>query len=95
MQFHLLNDGDFEQYYVHQHKTAHDLVIEGSRIFTLLNPEWDDPQHIIYLNQAMGALLIPIGTFHRSISNNDGSIVLNQDVRDKNFNLKKNLRLYV
>ena len=33
----------------------------------------------------MGALQIPIGTFHRSISNNDGSIVLNQAIRDENF----------
>jgi len=83
------NDGDFEQYYVHQHQTDHNLVIDGSRIFTLLNPEWDDPHHIIYLNRAMGALIIPIRTFHRSISNNDGSIVLNQAVRDKNFNPEK------
>ena len=83
------NDGDFEQYYVHQHQTDHNLVINGSRIFTLLNPKWDDPHHIIYLNRAMGALQIPIGTFHRSISSNDGSIVLNQAVRDKNFNPEK------
>ena len=79
------NDGDFEQYYVHRHQIDHNLVIEGSRIFTLINPEWDEPHHIIYLNRAMGALQIPIRTFHRSISNNDGSIVLNQAIRDKKF----------
>ncbi len=80
------NDGDFKQYYVHRHQIDHNLVIEGSRIFTLINPEWDEPHHIIYLNRAMGALQIPIGTFHRSISNNDGSIVLNQAIRDEKFN---------
>ena len=34
----------------------------------------------------MGALQIPVGTFHRSISNHEGSIVLNQAVRDEKFN---------
>ncbi len=80
------NDDDFEQYYIHQHQIDHNLVIEGSRIFTLINPEWDEPHHIIYLNRAMGALQIPIGTYHRSISNKEGSIVLNQAVRDEKFN---------
>jgi len=80
------DDGDFEQYYVHRHQIDHNLVIEGSRIFTLINPEWDEPHHIIYLNRAMGALQIPVGTFHRSISNQEGSIVLNQAVRDEKFN---------
>ena len=82
------NDGDFEQYYVHRHQVDHNLVIEGSRIFSLINPEWDEPHHIIYLNRAMGALKIPVGTFHRSISNTKGSIVLNQAVRDEFFNYK-------
>ena len=50
--------------------------------------KWDEPHHIIYLNRAMGVLQIPIGTFHRSISNNDGSIVLNQAIRDEKFNPK-------
>ena len=34
----------------------------------------------------MGALQIPVGTYHRSISNKEGSIVLNQAVRDEKFN---------
>ena len=80
------NDGDFKQYYVHRHQIDNNLVIEGSRVFTLINPEWDEPHHIIYLNRAMGALQIPVGTYHRSISNKEGSIVLNQAVRDEKFN---------
>ena len=37
----------------------------------------------------MGALQIPIGTFHRSISGKEGSIVLNQPVRDNFFDPNK------
>jgi len=45
---------------------------------------------VIYLNRSMGALEIPIGTYHRSISGKEGSIVLNQPKRDKFFKKKKN-----
>ena len=79
------NDEEFEQYYVHHHQIDHNLVLEGSRTFTLLNPAWDEPHHVIYLNPKMGALQIPIGTFHRSISGKDGSIVINQAIRDEQF----------
>ena len=83
------NDDAFEQYYVHHHQIDHNLVLDGSRTFTLLNPEWDEPHHVIYLNQKMGALQIPIGTYHRSVSGPDGSMVLNQAVRDSNFDASK------
>ena len=79
---------NFEQYYVHYHQTDNNLVLKGDRIFTLLNPLWDEPHHIIHLNRFMGALQIPIGTFHRSISGKDGSIVINQAIRDKQFEAK-------
>ena len=74
-----------EQYYVHNHQIDHNLVITGERTFVLINPSWDEPHHVIYLNRSMGALEIPIGTFHRSISGKEGSIVLNQPKRDKFF----------
>ena len=83
------NDDNFEQYYVHHHQIDHNLVLDGSRTFTLLNPEWDEPHHVIYLNQKMGALQIPVGTYHRSLSGSNGSIVLNQAVRDSNFDSSK------
>ena len=79
------NDEDFEQYYVHHHQIDHNLVLDGIRTFTLLNPEWDEPHHVIYLNQKMGALQIPIGTYHKSVSGSEGSMVLNQAVRDSDF----------
>ena len=75
----------FEQYYVHHHQIDNNLELEGDRTFTLLNPLWDEPHHIIYLHRFMGALQIPIGTFHRSISGKNGSIVINQAIRDKQF----------
>ena len=75
----------FEQYYVHHHQIDNNLVIEGDRTFTLLNPLWDEPHHIVYLHRFMGALEIPIGTFHRSISGKNGSIVINQAIRDEQF----------
>ena len=75
----------FEQYYVHHHQTDNNLVLEGDRTFTLINPLWNEPHHIVYLHRSMGALEIPIGTFHRSISGKDGSIVINQAIRDEQF----------
>lgn len=83
------NDDELEQYYVHHHQIDYNLVLDGSRTFTLLNPEWDEPHHVIYLNPQMGALQIPIGTYHQSISGAEGSIVLNQAVRDIDFDPNK------
>ena len=51
------DDDNIEQYYIHHHQIDHNLVIEGSRKFTLINPKWDEPHHVIFLNRAMGALL--------------------------------------
>ena len=78
-----------EQYYVHNHQIDHNLVITGERTFVLINPSWDEPHHVIFLNRSMGALEIPLGTYHRSISGKEGSIVLNQPIRDKFFDSAK------
>ena len=78
-----------EQYYVHNHQIDHNLVITGERTFVLINPSWDEPHHVIYLNRSMGALEIPVGTYHSSISGKEGSIVLNQPKRDKFFDPAK------
>ena len=77
-----------EQYYVHRHQVDNNLLLEGSRTFTLLNPAWDHPHHIIHLIRAMGALQIPIGTYHRSVSSEEGSLVLNQSMRDQGFDYR-------
>ena len=83
------NDLKEEQYYVHKHQIDHNLVITGERKFVLINPLWDEPHQVVYLNRSMGALEIPIGTYHRSISFKEGSIVLNQPKRDKFFDEAK------
>ena len=67
------------------------MVIEGSRIFTLINPKWDEPHHVIFFKRPMGALQIPIGTYHRSQSGKEGSIVLNQATRDEIFDKKNSI----
>ena len=51
----------------------------------MLNPAWSQPHHIIHLIRTMGALQIPIGTDHRSVSSKKGSLVLNQSMRDRGF----------
>ena len=83
------NDLNEEQYYVHKHQIDNNLVITGERTFILINPLWDEPHHIIYLKRSMGALEIPNGTYHRSISGKEGSVVLNQAIRDKYFDPKR------
>ena len=83
------NDFEHEQYYVHQYQIDHNLVLEGNRKFTLLNPSWDEPHHVIFLKRDMGALQIPIGTYHRSVSGKKGSIVINQSIRKKGFDPDK------
>ena len=83
------NDKNYEQYYVHRHQIDYNLTLDGNRTFTLLNPKWDEPHHIIFLNRSMGALQIPIGTYHRSVSGKEGSMVLNQAIRDQEFDPAK------
>ncbi len=77
---------------MHHHQVDHNLVIAGNRNFTLLNPEWEEPHHVICLNQKMGVLQIPIGTYHRSVSGSEGSIVLNQSIRDSDFDPTKEFK---
>lgn len=43
------------------------------------------PDHVIELERSMGALAIPVGTDHRSISAEAWSLVRNQSIRDNGF----------
>ena len=67
-----------KQFYVHYHQIDNNRVVHGSRTFELINFDWDKPYQIIKLTRNSGALRIPKGTFHRSISSDIGSIVINQ-----------------
>ena len=79
-----------KQFYVHYHQIDNNRVVHGSRTFELINFDWDKPYQIIKLTRNSGALRIPKGTFHRSISSDIGSIVINQSERDDLFQTKKN-----
>lgn len=74
-----------KQFYIHYHQIDHNRVLQGLRIFELVNPEWRYPYHIVHLNRSSGALVIPKLTYHRSYSGEDGSIVINQAIRDEEF----------
>ena len=79
------DENDDKQFYIHYHQVDHNRVLSGGRTFELVNPDWSDPYHIVHLNRDSGALIIPKGTYHRSTSSIHGSIVINQAVRDKDF----------
>ena len=79
------DEDENKQFYIHYHQVDHNRVISGDRTFELVNPKWSNPYHVIHLNRDSGALVIPVETYHRSISGINGSIVINQAVRDKDF----------
>ena len=75
-----------KQFYIHSFQDDYNRVLSGERTFELVNYEWKCPYHIVHLNVHSGALVIPRGTFHRSESGKDGSIVINQAHRYDGFN---------
>ena len=77
-----------KQFYIHKHQTDHNRVVSGERTFELVNFKWKYPYHIVHLNVQSGALRIPTYTYHRSVSGDTGSIVINQAVRDDDFDDK-------
>ena len=74
-----------KQFYIHYYQTDYNRVVFGERTFELVNILWKYPYHIVNLNRSSGALVIPIKTYHRSISGENGSIVINQAKRDDGF----------
>ena len=73
------------QFYIHYHQIDYNRVVSGERTFELVNFDWKYPYHIVHLNRSSGALMIPVKTYHRSISGNDGSVVINQSSRTEGF----------
>ena len=78
-----------KQFYIHYHQVDHNRVVSGERTFELVNKDWKYPYHIVHLNRQSGALVIPTNTYHRSISGENGSIVINQAIRDDLFEAEK------
>ena len=79
---------------MHPHQEDNLLAASGGRTFYLVNLAWDEPFHIVRLAAGGDILRIPPGTFHRSISDLDGSVVLNQAVREQGASLTREFRVY-
>ena len=78
-----------KQFYIHSFQDDYNRVVSGERTFELVNYTWKYPYHIVHLNRTSGALVIPRGTFHRSVSGENGSIVINQAKRYDGFDASK------
>jgi hypothetical protein len=82
------------QFYLHPHQEDNLLAISGGRTFYLVNFSWSYPFHIVRLEANGDILKIPPGTFHRSVSDPNGSTVINQAVRDQNASIVGEFRVY-
>ena len=74
-----------KSFYIHGFQDDYNRVVSGERTFELVNTTWKYPYHIVRLDVHSGALIIPRGTFHRSQSGENGSIVINQAKRYDGF----------
>ncbi|MBF2001013.1 MAG: redox protein [Synechococcales cyanobacterium M58_A2018_015] len=82
------------QFYMHPNQEDNLLALSGGRTFYLVNFSWAQPFHLVRL-EANGAILrIPPGTFHRSVSDQEGSLVLNQAVRTARATIESEFRVY-
>jgi len=82
------------QFYLHPHQEDNLLAMDGGRTFYLVNLGWNYPFHIVRLESGGDILRIPPGTFHRSVSDPDGSLVLNQAVREEGASILREFRVY-
>lgn len=82
------------QFYLHPHQEDNLLALSGGRTFYLVNFAWEQPFHIVRLQANGDILRIPPGTFHRSVSDPAGSLVLNQAVRTAQATVTREFRVY-
>ena len=82
------------QFYLHPRQEDNLLALSGGRTFYLVNFSWQQPFHIVRLNANGDILRIPPGTFHRSVSDPHGSVVINQAVRTANATVESEFRVY-
>lgn len=82
------------QFYLHPHQEDNLLAVQGGRTFYLVNFRWNYPFHMVRLESGGDILRIPPGTFHRSVSDDDGSVVMNQAVRDPLASVQREFRVY-
>ncbi|MEO0535564.1 MAG: redox protein [Cyanobacteria bacterium P01_A01_bin.123] len=82
------------QFYLHPKQEDNLLALQGGRTFYLVNFDWAHPFHVIRLEANRDILRIPPGTFHRSVSDPKGSLVINQAVRHETATLEHEFRVY-
>lgn len=87
-------DGGNWQFYLHPRQEDNLLALSGGRTFHLVNFEWAHPYHVVRLDAHRHILRIPPGTFHRSESDPDGSVVINQAVRTESAKVESEFRVY-
>jgi RES domain-containing protein len=85
---------DAWQFYLHPHQEDNLLALQGGSTFHLVNLGWNYPYHIVRLVCGSDILRIPPGTFYRSVSDPDGSLVLNQAVREEGASVMREFRVY-
>lgn len=82
------------QFYLHPRQEDNLLALSGGRTFYLVNFDWEYPFHMVRLEAGGDILRLPPGTFHRSVSDPDGSLVLNQAVRYASATVESEFRVY-
>lgn len=82
------------QFYLHPRQEDNLLALSGGRTFHLVNFEWAHPYHVVRLDANRHILRLPPGTFHRSESDPDGSLVINQAVRTEKATVHSEFRVY-
>ncbi len=82
------------QFYLHPRQEDNLLALSGGRTFYLVNFAWEQPFHIVRLEAGGEILRIPPGTFHRSVSDPNGSLVINQAVRHAEATVQSEFRVY-
>lgn len=80
-----LNEQGRKQWYRHSHQTDNNRCLRGHRLFELWYEPWDIPHWFVMLDEKSGALEIPPFCLHRSYSGNDGSLLINQPIRDYDY----------
>ncbi|HEY9886792.1 MAG TPA: hypothetical protein V6D02_00225 [Candidatus Obscuribacterales bacterium] len=82
------------QFYLHPNQEDNLLAVSGGRTFYLVNFAWAYPFHEVRLEANSHILRLPPGTFHRSVSDPKGSLVLNQAVRTQRATVDTEFRVY-
>jgi len=82
------------QFYLHPNQEDNLLAVSGGRTFFLVNFAWQYPFHEVRLEANCHILRLPPGTFHRSVSDLDGSLVINQAVRSERATVQSEFRVY-